>query len=200
MNKLLYGLLAAWIVSQAVAGELSDQFMRTVAKTNEDFVERDKDGNAKGSRTYSSGRREAGITEIAIERAGCYGTCPIYTAKISRDGTVSYAGDLYVDRLGSFRAQASPSRFDDLAEFAVKIGYRDFSPVYDSGVTDDETVYTRVTYADKKVKIVSNYANCGPVTLWALEQLIDKIVTEATDWKKVDSEAKPGAAKVQRGH
>jgi hypothetical protein len=201
MNKLLFfSLLTAWMVSRAVAGELSEQSAKALTKSVLESVEYDKDGNSKGSRPFTSDRRDFGITEIAIERSGCFGRCPVYTAKISRDGTVTYTGRKYVNREGSFQAQVSPYLFDNLAELAVKIGYRDFSPVYTAGVTDMATVYTRVTYTDRKVKIVSDYADCGPVTLWAFEELIDKAISEATDWKKVDPGAKSGAAEAVPGH
>jgi hypothetical protein len=45
-------------------------------------------------------------------------------------------------------------------------------------VTDNPTVYTTVVM-DGKRKVVSNYANAGPTKLWAIEQLIDKLLLEA---------------------
>jgi hypothetical protein len=41
-------------------------------------------------------------------------------------------------------------------------------------------VYTSVTKRDRR-KVIRNYANAGPTKLWAIEQLIDKLLLEA-EW------------------
>jgi hypothetical protein len=46
-------------------------------------------------------------------------------------------------------------------------------------VTDNSTVYSTVVIGGKR-KVISNYANAGPTKLWAVEQLIHKLVLEAT--------------------
>jgi hypothetical protein len=44
---------------------------------------------------------------ITIKREGCFGSCPIYPAKIYNDGTVVYVGEEYVKVKGEQRHKIS---------------------------------------------------------------------------------------------
>ena len=47
-------------------------------------------------------------------------------------------------------------------------------------MTDQPTCYTTVVMHGER-KMVRNYANAGPTKLWAIEQIIDKLLLEA-EW------------------
>ena len=51
---------------------------------------------------------------------------------------------------------------------------------YETSVTDNPTVYAYIVMSGKK-KIIRNYANSGPTKLWAIQELIDKLLLEA-EW------------------
>ena len=51
---------------------------------------------------------------------------------------------------------------------------------YAATVTDLPTVYTTVVLAGKR-KVVKDYADAGPSKLWAVEQVIDKVLLDA-EW------------------
>jgi hypothetical protein len=55
----------------------------------------------------------------------------------------------------------------------------DLADAYTIAVTDNPTVYTTVVMNGQR-KIISNYANAGPKTLWAIEELIDHLLDKAT--------------------
>lgn len=59
---------------------------------------------------------------------------------------------------------------------------------YSCPVTDFPNVYTMVKMRGKQ-KVVKNYANAGPSKLWAIEQLIDKLLLEA-EWEQGAGEKK----------
>jgi hypothetical protein len=123
-----------------------------------------------------------GITEIGIERSGCFGTCPMYIFIVKSDGTFHYKGDKYVERTGEFSGTIPIWQFHELGQFIRDSGYMGFEDQYSRAGTDDPTVYTSVVMNGKR-KVISNYANAGPTTLWAIEHLIDDLMTKA-EWRQ----------------
>jgi len=119
-----------------------------------------------------------GITEIGIERTGCYGTCPAYTFIVKNDGTFRYKGEKYVERIGDFTGTISIWEFHELAQFIRDSAFMELQDNYSDMVTDSSTVFTMVV-ANGKRKTVSNYAGTGPTKLWAMEQCIDKLMEKA---------------------
>ncbi len=118
-----------------------------------------------------------GITEIGIERLGCYGKCPIYTLVIASDGSVRYEGTRHVPRTGKRDGYIDRWYFDLLAEHIRDSGFFELEDSYSRDITDSETVLTSVI-RNRKRKIVSNYANTGPTKLWATQQLIESLLPE----------------------
>src|SRR5262245_57957328 len=122
-----------------------------------------------------------GITEVGIERTICFGTCPAYTFILKNDGTFRYKGEEYVERKGEFTGTIPLWQFHQLAQFIRDSGYIELADAYSRTVTDHPTVFTTVVMNGKR-KVISNYANSGPATLWAIEQLIDDLMAKA-DWR-----------------
>src|SRR5262245_9818082 len=121
-----------------------------------------KDGRRSGDWRKSRSHAEAdstkhGITEIGIERTGCFGTCPIYTFIIKSDGTFRYNGFAYVERQGEYSGTISLWHFHRLAQFIKDSGYMELEDGYTRAVTDSPTTYTMVVMNGKR-KTVSNYA------------------------------------------
>jgi hypothetical protein len=119
-----------------------------------------------------------GISEIGIERTGCFGTCPEYTFIARSDGTFRYKGVDCVERKGEFTGRISLSFFHQLAQFIRDSGYLDLEPGYALPITDHPSVCTMVVMNGKR-KTVRNYANAGPTKLWAIEELIDDMMRRA---------------------
>jgi hypothetical protein len=82
-----------------------------------------------------------GITEIGLERGGCYGTCPIYTLVLKSDGTFTYKGAQFVEKLGVFSGTIPVYRFNQLAQFLKDSGYMNLQDGYGEIGDDRETVY-----------------------------------------------------------
>jgi hypothetical protein len=125
------------------------------------------------------GRTDHGVTEVGLERSPCFGTCPVYTVLIKSDGTFRYKGVSNAQRQGDHTGKVSTYEFNQLAQFIKDSGYSELQDSYSRMVTDHPTVYTTVIIGGKR-KVVSNYANAGPTKLWAVEELIDKLLLEAT--------------------
>jgi hypothetical protein len=68
-----------------------------------------------------------------------------------------------------------------VAQFALDAKVTQMKDWYlDDGITDMETVLTSLVVNGAR-KTVSEYTNSGPPDLWALEQLLDKLLAE-TIW------------------
>jgi len=169
MKTMIIAVLVA-VSLFALGGEISDYHFKHT---------RDKLGDYSKSRSHDEvASTNHGITEIGIERSACYGTCPIYTFIIKSDGTFRYKGIKYVEREGESTGTVPVWYFHQLAQFIRDSGYTELQDGYRRAVTDNPTTYTMVVMNGKR-KIISNYANAGPTKLWAIEQLIDDLMSKA---------------------
>ncbi len=134
-----------------------------------------------------------GITEIDLEEVACgianggSSGCSSYKAVIKSDCSFQYKGDLDTSRLGTYQGRVSDYDFLALCRFIKESGYMDLKNSYDIPVYDMATTKTSVVMNGKR-KSVSNYGDAAPHDVWALEQLIDKLLIEAK-WHKVKSSA-----------
>ena len=119
------------------------------------------------------------ISALSLQRTRCLTGCPAYTVTISRDGTFSYSGHYGVARLGNNSGRVDKGRLEQVFRYLDEIGFRRLEPSYLSPYLDNATAITTVIQNGER-KTVTNYANSGPATLWALEQLIDDLLNGAT--------------------
>lgn len=165
-------LIVLTLCSLVRAGELADLHRELVPGTL---------GGYHTSRSHDEvASTNHGITEMGIERTACFGACPIYTFIVKNDGTFRYTGEEHVDRKGAFTGRIQRWYFNNLAQFLKDAGYAELEDAYTRRVTDHPTVYTTVVLNGKR-KLVRNHANAGPTKLWAIEQLIDSLLSEA-EW------------------
>jgi hypothetical protein len=170
-------ILVVATCQSVVAGEIADLHHRLAV---------DKPAAAATGANVRGTPAPHSITEIGIERAACYGTCPMYTFVVKSDGTCRYRGDDYVERKGQFAGTVPVWRFNQLARFIAESGFLNLRRDYDLEVTDHPSVYTMVVVNGER-KVIRNYANAGPPTLWAVEELIDALLAKA-EW---DDKATP---------
>ncbi len=169
------------------AEEYSGQALKEHASTPEDL---DENGLTKGGRfgfhmpggILGDLENKNQVTEISLTRGGCYGWCPQYSVRLTSDGKVKYFGGRYVKKLGTFNGAIPTPEFQYLADFVQKADVMAMKDEYENlGISDLETVYTSFVVNGVR-KSISNYANSGPLDVWAIEQLIDKLVSE-TEWE-----------------
>lgn len=125
------------------------------------------------------------ITEITLERTPCFGFCPVYTVTLRRDGHGRYEGKQNVEREGVWVTDdENPMLFNQLAQLAQAIRFRDFQQKYAAPVTDLPSAITTVRFGDQTKRVI-NYGNRAPIELWGLEMAIDGVVSKLK-WKKAD--------------
>jgi Domain of unknown function (DUF6438) len=111
---------------------------------------------------------------IALERQGCFGTCPSYTVTLRRGGEVDYEGRAFVERQGHWVGQVDVWEYARLCYLIDELKLSDFPPRYAAPWTDASTVTITAVPAETGSAIaVSEYGGFGPPRLWALQMAID---------------------------
>jgi len=133
------------------------------------------------SRTFAQAEAEEHeFTEIGLERTPWYaGGAPVYTVIIKADGQFTYTGENNVAHLGKHTGRIETASVKPLFQFIREMDYFSLDDFYSIRATDQETVYTMVATAEKR-KVVRNYGKAGPLKLWALENLIDALLSKAS--------------------
>jgi hypothetical protein len=132
--------------------------------------------------SWPAAQKAIPIVAITIQRKGCFGTCPVYSATLRADGVATYTGGRNAPRTGGHTGRAYFGDFARLALFVEQSGFMQLAGRYTAPWTDDETVVVSITNRDGTTKEVSNYGRFGPPNLWVLERAIDAVVNEI-DWK-----------------
>jgi hypothetical protein len=118
---------------------------------------------------------------ITMERAPCYGTCPVYVVRIGGDGDVRFRGTANVAQRGERVARIPPTRVDSLFRYldSIAFGHLDGSYTYGTNacgayVPDLPTVVVSVVRAGVTTRVADDYG-CGaaPGTLRELHRRID---------------------------
>jgi Domain of unknown function (DUF6438) len=128
---------------------------------------------------------KTGVTEIALERTGCFGFCAMYTVTLRADGAAVFEGRGNVKLVGRYTGRVAPGTFEALARLAQEIGLLDrLSSRQFCAVTDHPTAYVLVAKGGER-RVIKHYAPDldGPATLWWFEQAVDLVQGEIK-WQK----------------
>ncbi len=120
----------------------------------------------------------------SISKGFCFGTCPVYTMKIYKNGMVTYAGTRNVDLIGDYTTQISYAKMLEFVEQAKMIQYMELNDVYDNvGVTDLPSTTTSIVLNGKTKTVKRRYDY--PNSILTYEKLFDELLKSA-DWKAVN--------------
>ncbi len=96
---------------------------------------------------------------LEYEKTQCFGSCPVYTATIYKDGTVVYNGLMYVKNEGKKVYKLSK---DDMNDIYTKLNEDDimkYSNNYDAEVTDLPSTYLILFKDGRVIKKIHMRAN-----------------------------------------
>lgn len=119
------------------------------------------------------------ISLLRLERSSCLTRCPAFSVAIRRDGSFTYSGEDAVERLGEHRGRVERGELEQILRYLGEIGFTELSASYPSPYLDNSSS-TITVVQDGRSKTVTTSAGSGPVTLWALEKLIDGLLESAT--------------------
>ena len=111
---------------------------------------------------------------IELKRTACYGSCPVYTIKIDKNGKGLFEGVENVDKIGIFSFKLSQ---DELMEIEIAFQEVDFfqlKKIYDAQVSDLPTTYISYNKDVNRKKIMDYYG--APEKLRTLENNIETLV------------------------
>jgi hypothetical protein len=116
----------------------------------------------------------------SIDRGACYGTCPIYTVTVYRDGKVEYVGKEYVKKKGKVASTVTAEQLAALDKLFTDNHYLAYKDAYDNeDATDAPSARTAyVPLGANTTKFVRHYYGDmhAPESLTNLEESFDTIV------------------------
>lgn len=122
----------------------------------------------------------AHVLLASIDRGPCYGTCPVYTLTVYRDGKVEYVGKDFVKKKGKASGTVTAdqiAKLDKLFTDGKYLAYKDSYESYDA--TDAPSAKTAyLPLGATTVKRVGHYYGDmhAPESLTNLEESFDTIV------------------------
>lgn len=126
---------------------------------------------------------------VELSRSGCYGTCPVYTVRVSEGGDVAWKGEAFVSNKTEQHAQIASEAAHVLLQSFLTKEFWSLCDSYSASITDSATTGISVAIDGQK-KTVSNYANSAPELLEALENSID-LSADSHKWRHGDPRAEP---------
>jgi len=125
------------------------------------------------------------LSQVTLERTGCFGTCPAYKVTIKSDGTVIYHGEAFVEHIGDYKAKLYFGCLEFLSASLDKLGFWRLKTSYSAGsMTDLPTEYITAV-SDLGTQKIREYGQGGPIELWMSLTLVDGLLSDAREWKKV---------------
>jgi hypothetical protein len=122
------------------------------------------------------------IESIALRRGACMGTCPVYTATFRDDLSADWAGEFFVERIGSFVGRISREDLDGLADRILRdafFSWPDTMP--DATCTPPYEIEVRTSDG---TKAVTQWDGSETRPFRALASAIDRLA-ERIDWTRI---------------
>lgn len=133
------------------------------------------------------------IERLGFEAGRCRGTCAAFKVVFEADGTFAYEGEANVERMGDHSGRVNRAALAMVMRYVEEIGFKSLAPRYTSALSDFQTTYIIVDYADPAtnppaaadgidadgVKVVENQGGTAPATVWALQRLLVGLLDEA---------------------
>lgn len=121
---------------------------------------------------------QAEISAVTLRRGACFGTCPIYQVRLDSDGTVTWEGERFVERLGRYSGQIDAADFSRLAGFIRRANFFEWEPEYAGNVTDLPD-YDLTVAAGSQVRTVRQNGIDEPPDFWVIAALVDGLAERA---------------------
>jgi hypothetical protein len=119
---------------------------------------------------------------IFIRRDPCFGSCPMYEATLYRDGRARYSGTRFVENVGDYRGEVQLQDYGRLSYLLDKLGFMTLPDSFSVPYTDLPGATLAVSRG-KTTKSVHDYGYTGPVELWTLMEVFDRIL-DRIPWEK----------------
>jgi hypothetical protein len=135
------------------------------------------------------------ITSVTLRRGPCFGACPVYEVRLGSDGTATWDGERFVERLGRFRGEVDGNDFAHLAGFVERSGFFHWDSEYVGHVSDLPDYRLTVESAGGTKSVRQNGVD-EPADFWVIAALVDGIAA-AIDWTPLPTGGDQAVAQPQ---
>lgn len=116
---------------------------------------------------------------IKLQRTMCFGTCPVYSVMVDKEGNVNYYGEMFVYKSGEHYWKISEKKVNQLNDLIGDFGFKSF--IYEPGdefITDRPSCITTVKYSNGETKEIDHYYGHISIddSLTAFENKIERII------------------------
>ena len=109
-----------------------------------------------------------------MKKSPCFGTCPVYTLKIAKNGKGLFEGEKYTDFIGNYRFKLNKAEIENLHRTFSEIEFFELEDEYYEHVMDLPTTWLTYQNEGRKKKIKDYYG--APQELRELERNIESLV------------------------
>lgn len=90
---------------------------------------------------------------IKLRRTMCYGTCPVYSVVVDKEGNVSYNSEMFVYKSWEYNLKISKKKIKRLNDLLKEFDFKSF--VYEPGdefIIDQASCIITVKFTDSEIK------------------------------------------------
>ncbi|MDL0419687.1 DUF6438 domain-containing protein [Caldibacillus thermoamylovorans] len=116
---------------------------------------------------------------IKLQRTMCFGTCPVYSVTVDKEGNVNYYGEMFVYKSGEHHWKILKKKVKQLNDLIEEFGFKSF--IYEPGdefITDCPSCITTVKYSNGETKEIDHYYGHVLIddSLTAFKKKIERII------------------------
>lgn len=123
---------------------------------------------------------------IVFEETPCFGTCPIYKMTVHGSGLVTYNGERFSPKLGSFEKQLSAKETKELFNQVYDFSWSEFQDKYPASVSDLPSTVFEFNYKEiskKRIKVTGEH----PAELDVLKSILSTLA-ESEGWTDLNTQ------------
>lgn len=110
---------------------------------------------------------------VIVSASGCYGSCPMVSIMINKNGIVNYNGSYHTSAKGSYTSKISKKAFNEISLRFKRANYIKLKDGYGAGTTDGRTVSVLFIKNGKIIKSIEDDGFSIPSEFtWAYSPLI----------------------------
>lgn len=101
------------------------------------------------------------IDSIEFRTSSCYGSCPVFSIAMDKNGNAVYKAQVYNPKQGKFTATIKKENLDDITGLINYISANNLNDNFKVSWTDDQTCWLRIHFSDGSVKEIQDYGLKG---------------------------------------
>jgi hypothetical protein len=101
------------------------------------------------------------IDSIIFKTGYCFGSCPVFTISIDKNGNATYLAETYNPKMGTFSATISHEKLNEIVDLVNYLAVENLNNDYQVSWTDSQTSWLRIRFSDGHYKEIRDYGMIG---------------------------------------